>query len=241
MDKIPFSKFKRRPDIIKKQLKKTDMYIQAKSKLTILFPERYIPSGLAIIDNIVTAMGILMIVDENYNYGVMLIPNVITFSPDKIEDVEIQGKVYIKLEFDKNSVVVNNINIVQSEKLLFSIFDEFIIKGNTPIFLTYNDLSNLYSYAGKYCGSEINRDPTAIEILTSVISREGKNINMLYRNSLKSREDLKKRPKFIKLLDVYSFPDTLSKIAGSYMKKGIDSAIVNPSTDNTTLERVVRE
>jgi len=61
---------------------------------------------------------------------------------------------------------------------LFSIFDEFIIKGNTPVFLTYDDLSNLYSYAGIYCGSGINRDPTAIEILTSVISRESKNINM---------------------------------------------------------------
>lgn len=241
MEKIPFSKFKRNPELIKKQLKSTDMYITTKSKMYVLFPERYAVANLAIIDNTVKVMGILMISDTNNNYSVMLIPNYITFTPDKIEDVEIQGKVYVRLEFEKGSIMVNNINIVESEAILFNIFDEFIIKGNTPIFLTYKDLTDLYSKAGKYCGSKINADPTAVEILVSVVCRSSNDLGTLYRNTLKTPKDLAKRPKFIKLLDVYSFPDTLSKIGGSYFKKGLDSAIVNPSSDTTALERVVRE
>jgi len=241
MDKIPFNRFKRNPKHIKSKLKKTDRYILTKDDLYVIFPSRYINANLVEIDNVVKVCGILIIVDDNYNYSLMKIPNWISFTPSNIDDIEIDGVLYKLLNFQKNSIFIDNINIIESEEVLFNIYDEFIIKGNMFAFLPYSEATSLFDYAKKYCGSRVADDNTPLELTTSIISRNKDDLNVLYRNTLKTVKSLDKKPVYTKLLDPYAFPDTLSKISGSYLKKGIDSSIVTPSDDLTTLERVVLE
>ena len=83
----------------------------------------------------------------------------------------------------------------------------------------------------------------AIEILTAIIGRNKDNLKQEYRNLINEIGQIdESKLRWIGLENIfYSFNSTLSKMAGSYMKLGEISAILNPEKDISDLEHVVRE
>lgn len=232
---------KRNPDKIKSSLKKVgDSYIATKN-LTIIFPERYIEKGLAFLGSSVNVVGIFIIIDDNNNYSIMNMPNMVKLQPNMTDDIEINDKKHIAMYFDNGDVVIENVNVVKKKAIIYDLFDEFLVHGNIPWYMDSNDVFNILSLSDKYTGSDIGNDPLGMELLTSIITRTQDDKTVLYRKLAKNPEKMKKsKPVFIGILNIYyTFSSTISKISGSYLKEGITAAVVNKEESSTKIEDMI--
>lgn len=242
MDKLTISGFVRNPDVIKSYFKITKGVTVTNKNIRIIFPERYINRGLAIIGTTIKLVSIYAIVDDEGNYAISRAPIYQEVTPFNISDIMIGDHVYKELYFRAGDIVINNNTLVKMDNFMYDLFDEFYIKGNIPWYLDYNDVSDLLLETKKYADSNIGKNPLTMEILASLVARDKTNKKTYYRMILKSKKDIKNNPPvYIGLNNIYySFNNTGARIVGGYFGHGVTTAIVDQEQKTSSVSNILR-
>lgn len=241
---MDISNLKRNPDAVKQDLKSLagDTVI-TKGGCKVYIPARFAEQKLASFGSDTYILGYFAIVLPNGDYGTTLVPGMIKTQPDKINTVKINDEQYAELEYFAGSPVIANSNIVQDSKLLYSIWNEFFTKGAIPWYMNYEDQGRIFKLSKMYAGTKLGANSQIIEMVAAVVSRDEKDMNVQFRQTLKTERDyMVKRPKPIKLLNVsYGATNTTAKLIGGYWEEGLTSALINPSKSVEPIEKMLRQ
>jgi len=236
---LDVAKLKHNPDIIRKLfLNKKDSII-ATDDFYILFPERYINKNLAVMGSVVKLLSVYAVVDKDMNYAVVSAPIIMDIIPVNVTSVIVNGVVNKVLFIGSGEVFIPNRNAIKSDQFMYDVFDEFLLQGKVPWYITYDRLSDLLLESVRYAGSNIGNNPLAMEIIASIIARDPDDKLLPYREALAA--GTKSETTYVGLNNVYySYDNTLSKIMGGYMRTGITTAIVNKEKETTKVSALLR-
>lgn len=242
MESIDIKKLKRNDKKIKSYLKMTDTFVTITEDSYILFPEKYEKKDLATLSNTCSILGIAALVVGN-EYALLKIPTNIETSPEDIENVEIENEVYYKFHYSKNSVIIENTNIVKKMVKAYDFFDLFIMQGKIPWFVEYEDLISIFANLEKYTGLKAIKDTLVVETLAGIITKVKNKPEIDFRLAIKKPEDMKKYdPEYVGLMNVYySYKSTTNKVLGNFFTKSINSSILYPEKNVSDLEDALRE
>lgn len=226
---------------IKSFLKLIDNKLITTADLDIYAPLRFMVNDLLNIGDEVSLVGLFPLVIDG-RYAVCSVNSMITLNPSSFNKVDVDGNRYYKFSFDKNTIVFKNTNLIKTDSVIYPLFNEIIAHGNVPWYISYEDYGNIFSTAQEYADSGIAANPALTYILVSMQSRYRKNRSMYYRQVIQNYNDIEKNPPdFIPLKSVvFSATDTVNKLAGSYFKDGVVSALSNPSERSERLENLLK-
>ena len=240
MESINIERLKRRPDILKSKLLINQKLTMCKEDLYVLFPAKFLDKKLCYVSRVVKVLGMFAIVDYKDNYSVVNAPIFLELSPFAIEDVMINGKVYKKLIFKKDTVIIPNNDHLVTDNFMYDVFEEFFIQGNIPWYLNYDDVGDLLIRAKEYAASKLGDDPTTIEILTSIITRYKEDKKIYFREVI-DKPNMKDQMTFIGLNDIfYSFNNTGARLIGGYFGSGLINAMVGPEKTTSKTSEIFR-
>lgn len=234
---------KRNPDFIKSQLFETKEHtLLCKKDCTIQFPKRYIERKMAEIGADTFVFGFISIIVDNI-YSVLTVPTLFKTSPSRISVTSIDEIEYYNFHYDAGSIVISNTQVVKKDALVYNMMEEFILKGNIPWYLEYEDLAKAFDKAKEFTGSNVASNYAVLECLTAFLSRSKKDRSVQYRHSVNTIQDVQKSPPdFIGLYGnvFYAAPGTVNKLAGSYFQDAVVSALVQPSDNINHVEQILR-
>lgn len=243
MEKYPVEKLKRNNTAIKNSLKVVKDKTLTTRNLHMLVPEFYVDKELMNFEDGVNCICIFILVDDNYNYGLFIAPVFQRFTPYLTSKVNIDGEVYYRLDFGKDSILLDSNTTVQSKMFLFNLFETFFLLGKIPFFIDYIGLSNLLSETEKYCGSNIGSDIVAMDLITATITRVKNNETVYYKHVVNKPEDLNKfSPSFKGLKDInFSLDNTGARLVGGYLEQNMINAVIDQNNKNITpIENIIK-
>jgi len=219
-----------------------DGRLVAKKTLKIYIPCRFAERGLASISIETRIIGIYGIVTEDGYYGVSTVNAMMLIEPTSTMKVVIGGNDYYEFKFDPGSTVIESVDLVKSDILVYRIYDEIIAKGHVPWYLGYLELGRIFDTANYHAGANIGNNHEVTELIISMIARNSADRHKYYRQTVESIDELRSDPPvYIPLRSViYSATNTTNKLAGSYMDLGLVSALVSPSTRTEHIESILR-
>lgn len=218
----------------------TDQVITLK-EAKIQTPVRYINRNLSNIDMETNIYGIYALIMEDEYYAVSDITAKIPINPYKIVIEKVRGIEYHSFYFEPNTIMINNLNVVQQDTLMYNLLDEFDFLGKIPWYLTMEDLAKLFDKAKDFAGSDVASRYETIELLVSIISRQSNDRDKFYRTLIKDKNELLSNPPdFIPLNSVFYLPDTYNKLAGNRLDQGIISSLINPNENIEHIEQLLR-
>lgn len=235
-------KYKRNADIVRSTLVVKNNQIFTQQETRIIVPQRYIDIGLGEIGVKTYFLGVFAIVLPDDTYSVMSVCALVELNPYKITSTTEDGADYFVLHFEPNSLMIENINVVKRDDVIYPMMSEFYLKGKVPWFITYDDLGKLFDTAGDYADSKVSKVPEVMEFITSMLGRPLANRSVFIRNAIKSYEDVSvDKVVFVPLESVYySMQNTVNKLAGAYFHEGIVSALVTKSEQVGSVEKILR-
>lgn len=240
---MDITKLIRSPINITKSLKEMkDNSLVTTDRLRIYIPVRFSERNLAKISSEIYICGICAIVNDNNQYGVLIVPSMIKITPTVINTIKVGEDSYYEFIFDKGSKVIENLDVLVNDTLAFFIFDEFFTKGRVPWYINYNDLGTIFDKSAKYANVNFNDKRVILELVASTIARNPADRYKTYRQSITKQEDVNNNPpKYIPLEAIqFTATNTVAKLAGAYMSDGVVSALVNPSEDVERIEKLLR-
>jgi hypothetical protein len=211
----------------------------AAKPVKIVIPARFAERELAYVGIDTRIVGIFaMIVDDQY-YGVSLANAMMRITPSSTSKVMYDEDEYYEFSFDAGATVCPQLDLVKIDTLVYNIYDEIISKGRVPWYLSYEQLGMLFDTAKEHAGANIGQQQEVTELMVSIIARDAEDRTKYYRQVI--AQDPQKKPVFIPLRSVaYAATNTLNKLAGSYAKDGMISALVTPTERVERLEELLR-
>lgn len=224
---------KRDKDFIQSQLYEKDGKLYCKQKTIIEFPKWYQDKGLANIQESTYVYGIFAICMGD-KYSVSLIPTLCAMTPIMITEIERDGVVYTQFNFGKDDVVLDNVKVVKHDILSFTFFETFYMQARTPWYIGYEDMTRIMDNLPKYANSNLGANMISNELVTSFIARDESNKKTFFRQK-------QNKLVFIDLMSpYYSSLSGINTLAGNYFTQSLTSAIVQPKSQATKLESLVR-
>jgi len=237
MMNLTFGRFKRNPEVIKKALVIKNNMTMTTKKLRVFFPVRYLKKNLAVIKNTAKVVSIYMLVDEDDNYAIINAPNIQELMFFETDDVTLDNIQYKVLMFEENQTFIPNNNILQLDQFMYNLYDEFFVKGNVPMFMSYNDVYKIFLESKKYANSRVGESRVAYELLTSLVSRASTDKDIFIRHT---KDPSNREVEFVGLSDIfYSYSSTGSKLIGGYFKYGVVNAIVKQEKTSSGTTKVL--
>ncbi len=214
--------------------------LYCKKPLILEFPKRFVDRGMAHIGIETDVYGIFALHDE-VHYSVSLVPSMINTSPEQIRIVERSDEPYYQFLYSEGSCVIDNTMLVRKDTLVYNIMEEFFLKGNVPWYVSYDDLGRIFDNAKTYADSDVAQNYAIMEALAAYIARDPKDKAIQYRLTHKDKASLKESPVYIGLFGnvFYAAPGTVAKLAGSYFQDAVVSALVQPESKATHLEKLL--
>lgn len=207
----------------------------------IQIPEHFLSRGLAEVGIDTYVYGIYALIFEDDVYAVSNINAMIPITPSKILTTKIDDVAYYEFYFEENSVIIPDLNLVRSNNLIYTVFDELIFHGKIPWYLNYEDMGHLFASAKKHADSGVAQSYETIELIASMLARDHNDRTRYYRTSVQSKKDLITPPDYVPLMSVfYSATNTLNKLAGNYFTNGLVSALVTPTKETERIETILR-
>lgn len=209
--------------------------------VTVHIPERFEVKNLAILGEETFVLGCFATVLDDGRYAVTLANALIPIAPDTIERGKIDDVPYLFLRVEAGQTMIPNINLVKRDRLVFTVLEELVFNGNRPWYLDYATSGELFDTSQEFANSGFGEDPELIELMMSLTARDPDQPERYYRTSLDRMDDLKRPPLIVPLNEVsYTASSTLAKLAGSYFKEGLTSALVSPSNAVGRVEKMLR-
>lgn len=237
------SNYVRNAQAVKSVLRETESrQLICLKKCKIQIPMRFNNVGLAQVGADTYIYGIFVLILEDGNYAVCNVNSMFKIVPDKILTTKIEGSEYYEFHFNAGDVVSTNTDLVKRDTLIYNVFNEIFFNGNIPWYVEYEDLCKIFDTSKSFADSNVNQNLEVIELIASLISRDQRDRTKYHRRAIKTEEDAKSiKPAFIPLKSVfYAVTNTFSKLAGSYFNDGVVSALVNPSTQSTRIENILK-
>lgn len=236
------SKLIRNPVYVRAQRQELpDGSVVMKKGCKIYVPTRFAERNLAQVGLETHIVGIYAIVVEDKYYAVSLVNAFVPIKPSSINKVLIYGVENYEFVFDPGATVIISLDLVQRDKVAFSIYDEYMSKGNVPWYLNYDDMGRLFGTARKHAGASTGDNFTVTETINSLIARDPQDRTLYYRQTIKSRQELQTRPPaYIPLKGVMYLSNTINKVAGSFFGTAVTSALVYPTERVEPIEKLLR-
>ncbi len=236
MEHLKTNSLKHNPEVIESYFRVKDNITIVTEDIQIIFPERWLKKDLAIIDDVVKVVGLYGILDKKGNYAESMAPIYQDIEANAINDVICDdGVLYKVLDIEANSVFIANNNLIVSDSFIFHIFDEIFIKANIPWYMSHDNLSDILSESSLYCDSNIGDNRILYEVLVAMVARGDDKTDYF-------RHVHTKKPKWVALNNIYySYKNTGAKLIGGYYGYGVSSAIINPETEATKIEKHLME
>lgn len=213
--------------------------IVCKKQCHICVPSHYFEMELGQITENVTVVGVFPFIIEG-KYALSKVMSDVVLTPQETTIIKINDEPHHLFGFEPGSTVVKNFNLLKDDTKPYYIYRCFIARGKVPWFVDYDDLLTLFEHTKKYSDIHLGADPSIIALLGATIARDPNNLNIMYRSTL-GQSNKADRPFFTPLTNVQlSADDTVSKLMGSYMDDGINSALIYPSKQISNLEEVLR-
>lgn len=221
---------------------RSDSSVVTKKGCKIYFPVRFAERALAEIGVNNLCVGLFIIVVDDQYYSLFSVNAMVGLTPSSVDKIAYGDAEYYELGFEAGSVVIDSLDLVQNDVILYRLYDELFSKGKIPWYVGYEDLGNLYDTAKRFAGANVGDDPEVIQLLASIVTRNKDNRVEYYRTVINSREDLKTiTPAYIPLRSVYyAATNTTNKLAGSYFSDGVTSALLSPSDRVESVEKILR-
>ena len=170
------------------------------------------------------------------NYFKLVLPMIVDMRPSGQYTKKMDDKDYYVFTFEKGDEFIVNRTLIKKTFILFAMFKEFIVNGNFPYFLTYEELGRLFDRSQDLCGEKLKAPHQIFEMIFAHLSRDSNNLNTFYRYT-----DMKEPPRWIGLKNTgYAPTSTTARLIGSYLMEGLNSSIVNPTTQNSDVEDILR-
>lgn len=225
-------------ELINSYLTTKDGKTYTSADLTLMFPTRFDNIKLLEIKkNQLTTICFVCLIDNKGNYANIIAPIQTTFFYNEINKTTIDDVEYYTATIPKGNFIIPNITSIVSSKILLIIFKEFYIRGKIPWYLSYDEVSILFSQTSKYANRGIGDNAVIFEIITAVMSRlkQDKKIQVRYYPKQKDQVE------FIGLENpYYSYDNTGAKLIGNRFEAGLTAAIVEPETKNTKILDILR-
>lgn len=219
-----------------------DNRVYTKVALDIYSPEAYRGRHLANVSGDGTfILGMFGYVSGN-KFAVNLTPNLIRLLPHDTSTTTVDGTLYSVYHFEANSPVFYSNEFVVQRNLVYYIYDNFISNGRFPWYMNYGDLCRLFESTKEYAHVYLAH-PNIMDMITTMIARDSKDLKTLYRETVKTHQDVANRPPTIipfenVMLNTHS---TSSRLIGAYFGDAINSALVNTSDRVDRIEEHLRK
>lgn len=240
---MDINKLTRNPELVHTYLRETpEGRLITTKECKIYVPQNFEQCGLASISVETYIVGLFAMVFDEKDYGVMCVNAVMRVEPSKTDKIKIGHTDYYELTIPAGGAVVADLNLVQKDLIVYSIYNEVVSKGKIPWYLTYEDLGSLFDTAKEYANANIGSNREVTEMIISQIARNSEDRAVFYRITAADPARLKKeKPSYIPLRSViFAATNTTNKLAGSYMQVGVVSALVTPSTETERMESLLR-
>ena len=215
----------------------------AKKALKIVIPVHYIEKSLAYVGIETRIVGIFGIIVEDHYYAVSMACAMMRITPSSTGKILIDDEEFYEFSFDAGATVCPSLQLVKIDTLVYNIYDEILSKGRVPWYLGYQELGMLFDTAQEHAGANVGMQQEVVEMMVSLISRDPNDRAVYYRQVIQSKADLiNKKPVFVGMRSVsWSATNTLNKVAGSYAKDGMVSALVTPTVRVERIEAILRQ
>lgn len=222
---------------IKKYFKLVDKsYFFIGKKLTIKIPRRYeVHNCLTVSDTVTTLAIFSMTFDDKEEYGYFL-PGIINTQPSKTYKLTENETDYLVCEYQTGDIFITSKSILRQAFIAYVLFVECYMNGNIPDFMSYNDSAFIFDKSQEVCDFNIGVKHASVELINAHNARDSKNLNIRYRYT-----DMKTPPAWIGFRNIgYGTDSTTTKLIGSYLPDGVNSAIVNTSHEHHEMEDILR-
>ncbi|EGO2129074.1 hypothetical protein ITP31_003897 [Salmonella enterica] len=219
-----------------------DGALVTKTGCVIHVPESFRAKQLISLGKEISFIGYFAMITPDGNYCTWKVPSMIRTMPDDIHNVEIDGKMYYELHYPKGARVAKSTDLLVDQLTLYPLFEDVIARARTVWYYTYEQMGSFFSNAREYTGTSLYATPSVFEMVIAQQARDNKDRNIPIRHSVEKPSDVSGLDfTYIPMRNVeYGATDTVSKIGGSNIAEGIDSAIVNPTEEEQPVEKLLR-
>lgn len=235
---------KRNDKLVFDKLTQDSGTIKCKETLYVVFPERYLSVGLATITKTINVFGVIIIVDENNNYALLKITNVIETEPSVIDTVvhAKSDKTYTFFKYEKGGSFASRLECLMDKDNIPKILDEWLSKnGNIPFYLSYSDILEVFTASVVVTGSGIAANPVAVATLLSIIARDDNNDFICASKMTKEQID-NYDITYVGLSNVAKgYKNIMGNLMGNYMAKGMTASLLIDKPNVTDLEKTLKK
>lgn len=214
-----------------------------KKACKIIIPSRWTDVGLASVGLNTFVYGFFpIILEETGEYMVSNVPALIELNPYQTKPIKIDDVEHLEFSFEAGQVVFNTTTIIKKSTFIYDILSELILKGKIPWHASYLDIATIFKFAKKYANSDAANVDAVTELIASIIARSPKSMKTYLRTALPNQLGADTSDvMFVPLSSVvHSVNNTVNKITGAYFSEGIQSALVHPSKQVESIEKVLR-
>lgn len=232
---MKFSELRRNQQAVLKHLHVQDDHSVFTDKAcSIYIPSKWRDTPLAKMEGEVYILALFILVIDGA-YTLFNANALMNIKPSSINTVFMDGIECIEFSFQAGDVVIGNLNVAQDNNLPYYIGDIIVNKGNIVPYLTKDDFLQLFITAGNIAGLRLPNYAYVIFYLSHVLRLEKDKSKL-------AREGKPTDPwTFIPFNSVmYATNSTLTKMNGSYLDEGIQSALVSPSEEASSIEQILR-
>ncbi len=228
MDKVQFEKYFKVND--------KEEVVFTGDTLEIYIPKRFEEKQFTKIESDISTLAIFeMVVNGKDRMGYFL-PAFIKIEPSGIDTVTIGDERFIKASLVKNDLFMKTREIVQTEKIAYLIWNEFIYLGNIPKWMSYLDVINMFKTMQNITGLKFGVPPVVFEIIISHLARTQENLDAEYRLT-----DMQNPPSFIPLHSVaHAAVSVSARLIGSYFDDAVNVSLIQDQGRSSELEDVLR-
>jgi len=219
-----------------------DGSLVTKTGCVIHVPESFRAKQLIQLGKEITFVGYFAMIIADGKYCTWMIPSIIRTIPDDIRTVEIEGKSYYEFHYPKGGRVAKSTDLLVDQLTLYPLFEDVIARARSLWYYDYEQMGGFFKHAKEYTGTNLYATPSIFEMIIAQQARTEEDRNITIRHAVKKPSDVAKIPfAYIPMRNVeYGATDTVSKIGGSNIAEGVDSAIVNPTEAVQPVEKLLR-
>ena len=206
------------------------------TKLEIFVSVRFENYKCLQMDTSLTTLALFDIIIDDKIEDAFFLPAIVNMEPSDMKVVTFGDDKFVKATFIYGDCFINNTVVSKTQDLGYVIFYELINSGNRSKHLTYDKIAKIFDMLGSVCDVKAATNRKTAELLMSWIYRSKKNLSIFYRQT-----DMKEPPVALMFKDTpHAAISTTGKLIGNYWDDSVRSAIVNPATDTSDVEEILR-
>lgn len=239
---MDITKLKRDPNLAETVQHFSGQKVLAKTDCQIVVPVRYESKQMLILGQMVLCVGVYGLVSQGkFCCDLTLAKMPLKPSSISVEKLEDDDDYYI-FSFKKGDVMIDNIELVKEDTLVYRIFDDIHAKGNVPWYISPTALAKLFVTAQEHGNINLVSSNASFELIAATMTRIQKDLTKYFRHYAKSLDDPANPDyEFVPLTSVaYGTTNTITRLLGNYRDEGVTAALVHPTETLEPVEKMLR-